>query len=67
MQLSTFIAHLGLGSELVDWYQDATSVPYGHLLVVARPRTDDQLRYCTNTTSILINLYPRLVQTIKNF
>ena len=33
MQVSTLSAQLGLGSELVDWYRDATSVPYGHLLV----------------------------------
>ena len=33
MQVSTLSAQLGLGSELVDWYRDATSVPYGHLVV----------------------------------
>ena len=49
MQLSTLSAHLGLGSELVDWYRDATSVPYGHLLIDLSPRTDDRLRYCTDT------------------
>ena len=27
MQVSTLSARLGLGSELVDWYRDATSVP----------------------------------------
>ena len=44
MQVSTLSAQLGLGSELVDWYQDATSVPYGHLLIDLSPRTDDRLR-----------------------
>ena len=41
MQVSTLSAQLGLRSELVDWYRDATSVPYGHLLLDLSPRTDD--------------------------
>ena len=57
MQVSTLSAQLGLGSELVDWYQDATSVPTGHLLIDLSPRTDDRLRYCTNTGSILSKFY----------
>ena len=52
MQVSTLSAQLGLGSELVDWYRDATSVPYGNLLIDLSPRSDDRLRYCTNTGSI---------------
>ena len=52
MQVSRLSAQLGLGSELVDWYQDSTSVPYVHLLVDLSPRTDDRLRYCTNTGSL---------------
>ena len=52
MQVSTLSAHLELGSELVEWYQEATSVPYIHLLIDLSPRTDDGLRYCTNTGSI---------------
>ena len=52
MQVITFSTQLGLGSELVDWYRDATSVPFGQLLVDLSPRTDDRLRYCTNTGSI---------------
>ena len=48
MQVTTLSTQLGLGSELVDWYEDATSVPFGHLL----PRRDDRLRYCTNTGNI---------------
>ena len=51
MQVSTLSAHLGLGWELVDWYQYATSVPYGHLLIDLSPRTDDRLRYGTNSGS----------------
>ena len=52
LQVTTLSTQLGLGSELVDWYRDATSVPFGHMLVDLSPRTDDRLRYCTNTGSI---------------
>ena len=51
MQISTLTAPLGPGAELADWYRDATSVPYGHLLIDLAPCTDDRLRYCTNTGS----------------
>ena len=57
MQLTTLSTQLGLGSELADWYRDATSVPFGHLLIALSPRTDDQLLYCTNTGSIPSNFY----------
>ena len=33
MQVTTLSTQLGLGSALVDWYRDATSVPFGHLLI----------------------------------
>ena len=36
MQISTFSAQLGLGSELVEFYWDARSVPYSHLLTDVR-------------------------------
>ena len=52
MQVTTLSTQLGLGSKLVDWYPDATSVPFGHLMIDLSPRTDDRLRYCTNTGSI---------------
>ena len=29
MQVTTFSTQLGLGSELAEWYPDATSVPFG--------------------------------------
>ena len=57
MQGSRLSAQLGLGSELVDSYRDATSVPYGHLLIDLSPRTDDRLRYCTNTGSVPSKFY----------
>ena len=57
MQVSTLSAQLGLGSELVDWYRDATSVPFGHLLIDLSPRADDRLRYCTNSGSVPSKFY----------
>ena len=52
MQVTTLSTQLGLGSELFDCYRDATSVPFGHLLIDLSPRTDDRFRCCTNTGSI---------------
>ena len=57
MQVTTLSTQLGLGSELADWYRDATSVPFGHLLIDLSPRTDDRLRYCTNSGSVPSKLY----------
>ena len=57
MQVTTIGTHLGLGSELVDWYWDATTVPFGHLLIDLLPRTDDKLRYCTNSGSVQSNFF----------
>ena len=51
MQVTTLGAQLGLGSELVDWYIDATSVLFGHLLIDLSPRTDDRLRYCSGSVA----------------
>ena len=51
MQVSTLSAQLGLGSELFDWYRDAKSVPFGHLLIDLLPRTDNPLRYGKNIGS----------------
>ena len=65
MQVTTLSTQLGLGSELFDWYRDATSVPFGHLLVALSPRTEDRLRQSTDTGSILSNFYlpDRLIQS----
>ena len=52
MQVITLSAQLGIRSELVDWYRDATSFPYPQILIDLSPRTDDRFRYCTNTGSI---------------
>ena len=57
MQVTTLSTQLGLGSELVDWYRCATSVPFGHLLIDLSPRTDDRIRYCTNSESVPSKFY----------
>ena len=44
MQVTTLSPQMELVSKLVDWYREATSVPYGHFLTDLSPRTDDQLR-----------------------
>ena len=56
-QVTTLSAQLGFGSELVEWYRDATSAHFGHLLIDLSPRTDDRLRYCTNSGSVPSKLY----------
>ena len=56
-QVTTLSTQLGLGSELVDWYRDKTSVPFGHLLIDLSTRTDDRLRYCTNSGSVPSKFY----------
>ena len=57
MQVTTLSTQLGLGSELVEWYRDATSVPFGHLLIDLSPQTDDRLRFCTNSGSVPSKFY----------
>ena len=57
LQINTFSQQLGLGSQLKEWYQDATSVPYGHLLIDLTPKTFDSLRYCTNSGSVPTKFY----------
>ena len=52
MQETTLSTQLGLASELVDWYRDATSVPFGPLLIDLSSWTDDRLRYCTKSGSV---------------
>ena len=57
MQVTTLSTQLGLGSELVDWHRDATSVPFGHLLIDLSPRTDDRLCYRTNSGAVPSKFY----------
>ena len=57
MKNNTRSAQLGLASELLDWYGEATSVRYSHLLIELSPRTDDRLQHSTNTGSIRSKSY----------
>ena len=67
MQVTTLSTQLGLGSKLIDWYQYATSVHFGHLLSDLSLRTDDRLRYCTNNGSIPSKFYnPDRLKQSKN-
>ena len=66
LQVTTLSTQLGQGSEPVDWYRDAASVPFGHLLIDLSPRTDDRLRFCTNTGSSLSKFYiPERLKQLK--
>ena len=56
-QVAKLSVQLGFGSALVDWYRDATSVLFGHLLIDLSPRTDDRLRYCTISGNIPSKFY----------
>ena len=65
-QVATLNVRLGLRSALVDWYRDATSVPFGHLLIDLSPRTDDRLRYCTNSGNVPSKIYvPKNLKLLK--
>ena len=65
-QVATLSVQLGLGSTLVDWYGDATSVPVGLLLIDLSPRTDDCLRYCTKSGNIASKFYVPDLKHLKN-
>ena len=52
MQVTTLGAMLVLGLQLVDWYRDATSLPFGLLLIDLSPRTDDRFYFCKNSGSV---------------
>ena len=56
-QVATLSVQLGLGSALGDFYRDATSVLFAHLLIDFSPRTDDRLRYCTKSGRVPSKFY----------
>ena len=56
-QVATLTVQLGLGSALVNWYRDALSVPFGHLLSDLSPRANDPFSYCTNSGNIPSKFY----------
>ena len=57
LQNNKLSQELGLGSQLKEWYQDATSVPYDHLFIDLTPKTVDSLRYCSNRGSVPKKFY----------
>ena len=63
-QINTLNQHLGLGSQLEEWYQDAPSVPFGHLFIDLTTKTVDLLRYCSNSGSVpLKSFLPARIET----
>lgn len=49
---------LGVGQTLLNaWYNDATSKPYGHLMIDLFPKTNDNLRYCSEVASVPTKFY----------
>ena len=48
---------LGLENTLRKWYADATSIPYGHLIIDLSTKTNDRLRYSTDVTSFPTEFY----------
>ena len=65
-QVGSLSLQLGLGCSLVDWYKDATSVLFGHLLIDLSPRTEDRLRHCTNSEDQPSKFYiPEQLQHLK--
>ena len=68
MQETTLSTQLGLGSQLVDWYRDATSVQFGLLLIDLSPRTDDRLPLLHKQWICSVKiLYSRTFKTFKDF
>ena len=63
LQINTLSQQLGLGSQLKEWYQDATFTPNGPLLIDLTPL--DSLRYCTNCGSVPSKFYQATVAETK--
>ena len=66
MQVTTLITRLGLETNLVDSYRDATSVAYGHLPIDMSAIKNDELCYCTNNTPISSNNVFQFLWSNKN-
>ena len=64
LEINLLSQQLGLGCHLKEWYQDATSVPYGYLLNDLTTKTVDSLRYCSNSGSVPTKFYlPAEIET----
>ena len=59
-QIDRLSTQLGLCKQLVNWYKDATT--FGHFLIDLSPRTNDNLRYCSDSASFPAVFY---LPTIK--
>ena len=67
MQVNTISAQLGLGSQIAEWYRQATSLPYGQSLIDLSPRIAGWLRNSTNNGSISsICFIPELLKLLKS-
>ena len=64
LQINTLSQQVSLGSQLKEWYQDATSTPYGHLIIDLTPKTVDSLRYCTNSGSVSSKFWAMSIQYV---
>ena len=65
LKINTLSQQLGLKSQLKEWYQDATSTPYGYLLIDLTPKTVDSLRYCTKSGSVPSKFYLQQEQKLS--
>ena len=52
LQINRSSQKLVLGSQLKERFQNATSIPYGHLINNLTPKTVDSLRCCINSGSV---------------
>ena len=67
-QVGRWSVQSGTRSTLIDWYRDATFVPFSHSLIDSCPRTDDRIRYCTIDGNILSKLHvPENFMHLKPF
>ena len=53
LQINSFSHKLGLGSQLKEWYQNATTIPCVHLVIDLTLKTVYPLKYSTNSGSVL--------------
>ncbi len=56
-QISKLGQQLGMGKEFNQWYKRAISKPFGHFLVDLSPRTNDKLRFCTDSGTFPSKFY----------
>ena len=57
MQVNMLSAQLEIGSELVDWFWEATSVPFSHFLIDLPLQGEDRLLHSTNSGPVPSKFY----------